>query len=154
MSTANLDAYNLAQVNVGGLIREDVMDEIWDISSVPLPFTDRIGSTRHDNMKVEWTTDDLGNPDNTNANVDGADAGADQSSTGARVANQTQLPDHVIKVSMGAQASNTIGFQNTLEYQVSRGQQKIRRDVTERPEHKVPISQTRMRNGEVLFIQV
>lgn len=43
MSTANLDAADLKSVTRGGLIREDVMERIFDISRIPLPFTDMIG---------------------------------------------------------------------------------------------------------------
>ena len=44
MSSANLDSADLKGVAFGGLIREDVMNKIWDISRIPLPFTDMIGT--------------------------------------------------------------------------------------------------------------
>lgn len=44
MSTANLDSADLKGVQAGGLIREDVMNKIWDISRIPLPFTDMVGT--------------------------------------------------------------------------------------------------------------
>ena len=45
MATQNLDSANLKSVQAGGLIREDVMDKIWDISKIPLPFTDMVGAS-------------------------------------------------------------------------------------------------------------
>ena len=37
MSTANLDGADLAAVNLGGLINEDVMQQIFDISDIRYP---------------------------------------------------------------------------------------------------------------------
>jgi len=129
MSTANLDGADLRGVLRGGLIREDVMEKIWDISKIPLPFTDMIGSSKSTSAFHEWTTDELAAPDITNARVDGADAGANQTVTGQRVGNHHQISDKVVKVSFRADASNTIGRAKELAYQVSRRQQELRRDI-------------------------
>lgn len=129
MSTANLDAADLKGVLKGGLIREDVMEKIWDISKIPLPFTDMVGKGTADSEKREWTTDELAPPDVTNARVDGADASGNDTKTGARVANHCQISDKVVKVSYRADASNTIGRAKELAYQLMRRQQELRRDV-------------------------
>ena len=129
MSSANLDGADLAAVNLGGLINEDVMQQIFDISDIPLPFTDMIGSGSHDNSFAEWTNDRLADPDLTNAVVDGADAGADASATGIRVANHSQISEKTLRVSTRAQDSSTIGFANTLAYQVMMRGNEARRDV-------------------------
>ena len=129
MSTANLDAADLAGVSFGGLINEDVMQEVWDISRIPTPLADMIGTTPVDNAYFQWTTDELAAPDTNNATVDGADASGNDAQTGARVGNHCQYPDKVVKVSNRANNSNTIGFSNTLEYQVMQRQRELRRDV-------------------------
>ena len=129
MSTANLDGADLAAVNLGGLINEDVMQQIFDISDIALPFTDMIGSGSHDNSFAEWTMDRLADPDLTNAVVDGADAGTDDSSTGIRVANHSQISQKTLRVSTRAQDSSTIGFANSLAYQVMMRGNEARRDV-------------------------
>lgn len=129
MSTANLDGADLRSVLRGGLIREDVMEKIWDISKIPLPFTDMIGSDTSSHPYKEWTTDELAAPDITNARVDGADAGANNTVTGLRVGNHHQISDKVVKVTFRADASNTIGRAKELAYQASRRQQELRRDV-------------------------
>ena len=129
MSTANLDAADLRTVARGGLIREDVMNKIWDISKIPLPFTDMIGTDSSTHPYKEWTTDELAVPDITNARVDGADAGTNNTATGLRVGNHHQISDKVVKVSFRADASNTIGRAKELSYQLSRRQQELRRDV-------------------------
>ena len=129
MASANLDGADLAAVNLGGLINEDVMQQIFDISDIPLPFTDRIGSGSHSNSFAEWTMDRLADPDETNAVVDGADAGTDDSATGIRVGMHSQISQKTLRVSTRAQDSGTIGFANSLAYQVMMRGNEARRDV-------------------------
>jgi Family of unknown function (DUF5309) len=118
MSTSNLDSADLKAVTKGGLIREDVMNKIWDISKIPLPFTDLVGSETHDNEYCEWTTDALAVPDIANSNVDGADASGNDTKTGLRVGNHSQISDKIVRVSFRADASNTIGRAKELAYQL------------------------------------
>jgi hypothetical protein len=130
MSTANLDAADLKAVVAGGLIREDVMNKIFDISRIPLPFTDLCGaSTTSDNPYKEWTQDTLASVDTTNAIIDGSDASGNDTATGVRVGNQHQISDKVVRVSYRADATNTIGRAKELAYQLMRRQQELRRDV-------------------------
>ena len=91
MSTANLDSADLKAVTAGGLIREDVMNKIFDISKIPLPFTDLVGSTTAKNEYIEWTTDELAAPNTANAVVDGSDATGNDTVTGHRVGNHHQI---------------------------------------------------------------
>jgi len=129
MSTANLDSADLKGVLVGGLIREDVMNKIWDISKIPLPFTDMVGTGSAKNEYKEWTTDELAAPDVTNAVVDGSDAAGNDTKTGSRVGNHHQISDKVVRVSYRADASDTIGRAKELSYQLMRRQQELKRDV-------------------------
>jgi hypothetical protein len=129
MSTANLDSADLKGVLAGGLIREDVMNKIWDISRIPLPFTDMVGTGSAKNEYKEWTTDELAAPDVTNAVVDGSDASGNDTATGARVGNHHQISDKIVRVSYRADASDTIGRAKELSYQLMRRQQELRRDV-------------------------
>lgn len=43
MSVVYWDESDLKALNAGGLVREDVMDQIWDISDIPLPFMETAG---------------------------------------------------------------------------------------------------------------
>jgi hypothetical protein len=129
MSTANLDAADLAAVLRGGLIHEDVMNKIWDISKIPLPLTDRIGSGTVDNASFTWTQDSLGAPVKTGQVVDGSDATGNNTATGARVGNFCEERVKVVRVSTRAQESGTIGFSDALAYQVMMRQQELKRDV-------------------------
>ena len=125
----NVDAFNLKSIETGGVINEDVMQKIFDISSIPLPFTDLVGSTKHRNERFDWVLDELNAPDLTNQRVDGQDAGDLVAITGGRVGNHSQISDKVIAVSYRADASDTIGRAKELAYRLTRANQEIRRDV-------------------------
>ena len=127
--TGNVDAFNLKSIETGGVIHEDVMDKIFDISRIPLPFTDMIGSTKHKNERFDWVLDELNPPMLNNQRVDGQDAGDLVSITGGRVGNHSQISDKVIAVSYRADASDTIGRAKELAYRLTRANQEIRRDV-------------------------
>lgn len=129
MASTNLDSADLKGVAYGGLINEDVMQKIWDISKVPLPFTEMAGTEKSKNEYKEWTTDELAAPDATNAVIDGADVTGNDTVTGQRVGNHGQTSVKIVQVSQRAQGSDTIGRANELAYQVMRRQQELRRDV-------------------------
>lgn len=129
MSTANLDAADLRGSINNGLIREDVMNKIFDISRIPLPFTDIIGTESSSSPYKEWTVDALSAPNLNNAVVDGSDASGNDTVLGGRVGNHHQVSQKVVKVSFRANASDVIGRANELAYQISRRQQELRRDV-------------------------
>jgi hypothetical protein len=130
MSTSNLDSADLKAVARGGVIREDVMDRVWDISKIPLPFTDIIGTDTCKNEYKEWTTEELAAPNVANAVVDGADTtGSNNTVTGARVGNHCQISVKVVQVSTRANESDSIGAVGTLAHQVMKRQQELRRDV-------------------------
>lgn len=128
-TTTALASSDLKAVLAGGLIREDVMNKIWDISKIPLPFTDMVGSGSAKNEYKEWTQDELAQPDVNNAVGDGADADGNDTATGARVGNHHQVSDKVVEVTFRSDASNTIGRTKELAYQLMRRQQELRRDV-------------------------
>jgi hypothetical protein len=129
MASTNLDSADLKAVGRGGLIREDVMNQIWDISKIPLPFTDTVGTESSKNEYKEWTVDALAAPNITNAVVDGADASGNNTVLGARVGNHHQISQKVVQVSFRADASDIIGRTKETSYQVMRRQQELRRDV-------------------------
>lgn len=129
MSSANIDSANLKGLAYGGVVREDVMNKIWDISKIPLPFTDMIGSESSKQEYKEWVTDELAAPDTTNARIDGDDAGTATTASDVRVGNHHQISDKVVKVSHRADASDTIGRAKELAYRLMRNQQELKRDV-------------------------
>jgi len=119
----------LDAVEVGGLIREDVMEKIWQIDNVPLPLTMRIGTDSHDRSYNEWTTEELAAPATDNAAVDGADITTDDEKLGERKGNHSQISTKRVTVSTRSQNSGTIGYANALSHQISQRQKELRRDV-------------------------
>lgn len=130
MAADNLDSADLKAVAVGGVIKEDVMNQIWDISRIPLPFTDLIGAPDPaGNENPTWVVDRLADPDTTNAKVDGQDlTDNDENPPGPRVGNHCQISTKRVSVSTRARNSDTIGGEE-LARQVMRRQQELRRDV-------------------------
>ena len=120
---------DLKALLAGGLINEDVMAKIWDISRIPLPFTDLIGTDKHVNSFTEWTIDALASPDITNAIIDGADAVTQDAAGGSRVGNHSQISDKGVSVTQRAQKSRVIGRANELSYQVMMRQMELKRDI-------------------------
>ena len=129
MSTANLDHTDANAALLGGVIREEVMDKIWQIDKFPLPLTDMCSKGTHSNQKIEYTTDEFAAAVDDNMVTDGADIDQDDSKVGLRVANFTQTSVKSVRVSTRANAANSIGRQATLSYQVSQRQKELRRDV-------------------------
>ena len=129
MATADYwSSADLKAVETGGLIKEDVMREIWDISRIPLPLTDMIGSDSIGNAVYSWTQDRLAVPDITNAKVDGEDAAGNQAGGGKRVQNQAQISTKELQVTQRARASDTIGRSDELSYQLMMRQRELKRD--------------------------
>lgn len=120
---------DLKALLAGGLINEDVMAKIWDISRIPLPFTDLIMTDSHDNSFTEWTIDALGAVDLANAIIDGADAITTDAAGGSRVGNHSQISDKGVSVTQRAQKSRVIGRANELSYQVMMRQMELKRDI-------------------------
>jgi len=131
MSTANLDSADLkAALAAPGLIREEVMDQLFDISRIPLPFTDSISSDTTSNSYTEWVVDSLEDPDPTAADaalIDGQDLSQNDTAVGVRVGNRCQISGREVQVSTRADNSDSIANQGKLSFQVMRRQQDLRR---------------------------
>ena len=120
---------DLKAIEFGGLIREDVMGQIWDISAIPLPVQDMISDDTVKNSRTEWTTDELASPDITNARVDGSDSTGNDATGGARVGNECQISTKDVQVTTRARTSDVVGRSDELSYQVMMRQRELRRDV-------------------------
>jgi Family of unknown function (DUF5309) len=113
----------------GGLIREDVMDKIWDISNIPLPFTEMCSKGTHTNRRVEFVTDELASPKLDNAVVEGSDPTQNDGKLGLRLGNYTQIAVKRVIVTDTSEQANGIGGINSLSYQIKERQKELRRDV-------------------------
>jgi len=129
MATTNLDSADLKAALSGGWIREELMQQVWDISAIPLPFSDSCGSETADNEYFEWSKDKLRAPDLTNARIDGQDTdGTNDTNVGTRLGNHCQISTKTVQVSSRADASDTVGADTELAYQVMQRQRELRRD--------------------------
>ena len=121
------DSQDLKAVAAGGLVAEDVMAKIYDISAIPLPFTDAIMEDSHDNAYCEWTQDELNAVNAANAVVSGADAGSRVDGNGKRVGNHSQTSVKYVMVTERTQNSNTFG--HDLAFGLMKRQQELKRDI-------------------------
>ncbi len=84
-------ALDLAAVEAGGLISEDVIPRLFNLSPVERPLIDSIGSGDADNMKKEFTDKVLAQPSAVNTLYENQDlSGEDDSSHGLRYYNLCQ----------------------------------------------------------------
>jgi len=129
MATSNLDERNLALQPVGGLVNEDVMQAIYDLSPEDKPFSDAIGTRSDSNAYVEWIAETLeaANPDN--ARIDGSDSTANETRLGNRFGNYHQLATKTVQVSDRGRNVDTIGSSDELVRQLMQRQKALRRDV-------------------------
>ena len=132
MSATNLDAFDLANINLDGVIHESVMNAIFDISRIPLPFADRAGTGSHSNQYHSWLMDKLVDAVIDNQRIDGQEVAtgtANDTKNGRRVGNHSEIRTKRVEVSTRAQEVNTVEHANELAHQVTRRQQELRRDV-------------------------
>jgi hypothetical protein len=108
------------------------MQKIWDISRIPLPFTDFVGTDTCDNSYTEWVQDALQVPNIANKQISGADVVApydSATSSGKRVGNNCQNSIKTVAVSERAQNVSVVGGADEFSRQLMIRQQELRRDV-------------------------
>lgn len=128
-----LDADDLKDVAAGGLVREDVLDMIFDISDIPTVFLDMIGTEGFDNSYSEWTEDKLAAPDITNKVISGSDSVSTNNkatvANAKRVGNHAQISEKLVIVTERGQSVDAIGRSDEMGYQTAQRMQELRRDV-------------------------
>lgn len=129
MSTANTDAYNLKEVDFQGLIHEDVLDEIFNIDPIDLPYQDMAGRDESENQYRSWVKEALKAPDLTNALIDGQDAPAPDVFDEARVGNHHQISGSTVRVSDRARNVDTIGYSDRLVHEIMIRQKELKRTM-------------------------
>ena len=129
MASGNTDAHNLHSMTGGSGINEDVIQKIYDISQIPLPFSDKIGRDDVSNQYSEWTVDRLQTQNLTNKAVDGADVSQNDDNLGNRQGNHAQISLKAISVSSRADAVDTIGYARRLGYGIFMRTRELRRDI-------------------------
>lgn len=130
MATADYwSSADLKGLEHGGLINEDVMQQIFDVMDWDLPFTQMIGSDSVSNAYTEWTQYTYDGPNLSNSAVDGEDAAQNDVKGGARVGNHCQISKKVVAVTTRAQNSDVVGTSNEFAEQLMRQSTQLRKDV-------------------------
>lgn len=128
MSADNFDRYDLNPAT-GDNVREDFRDAIYNIAPTQTPFMTGCKRGNAKNTYTEWQTDDLHDVNPSNAIVDGADAGADQSEPSIRLGTTCQISDKVIRISGRAETVDKAGRSSELSFQLAKASRSIKRDM-------------------------
>ena len=128
-----LDVSDLKSVTSGGLVREDVLEKIFDCSDIPTPFLDMIAQETYEQSYSEWTEDKLAAPDTANKKVSGSDiVSTDNKASVAnakRVGNHAQISTKPVFASTRGTYISGIGRSDEMGYQTAMRLQELRRDV-------------------------
>lgn len=126
-----------------GMINEEIMSKIWDVSRVPLPFQDRVGRGTVNNNAFDWITDKLATASGANKWVDSANFSTTTASgvtdyadsatvPSVRMRNYAQIMVKAISVSELAGIVSSVGGAAGLEYNLIVAQKELRRDMEAR----------------------
>jgi hypothetical protein len=109
-------------------IREDLLDDIYNISPEETPLLSLIGRGRATQRTHEWQTDSLAAPA-ANAHTEGADATFSTPTSTTRLGNRCQLMKKTVLVSGTARAVDTAGREDEFEYQMAKRVAELKLDM-------------------------
>lgn len=133
MAANQLDERNLDGVAVGGQIHEDLMDKIYDVSPVDLPFTDAIGRMDSTAHEKSWVREALAAADEDNFRIDGSSSALlNNTVVGERLSTFHQISTKTVRVSDRGRNVNTVDTSDELIRQVMKRQRDLRRDCEAR----------------------
>jgi hypothetical protein len=112
--------------------REDLTDDIHDLSPTEVPFFSAIGKGTAKNTFHEWQTDALASASGDNKVIEGDDPANDSITATVRLGNYTQLSDKVIQVSSSQRESVNAGRGDELSYQLMKRSKELKRDIETR----------------------
>jgi hypothetical protein len=123
-------AYTLGTVAYKGIINEDVMQQIWNIDPVDLPYMDMAGTgDAATNPYHEWVKESLAAPSVPTPVLDGADAPAVGTFTESRIGNHCEINTKKVEVSDRAREVDTIGYSDRLIHEVMIRQKEMKRQM-------------------------
>lgn len=109
-------------------IREDLTDEIHMITPKDTPFYTGIRRNKATAMLHEWQTDTLDAPA-ANSAVEGDDASANTATPTVRLRNYVQFLTKVPQVTEAAQAVDTAGREDEMDYQLMKRGAELKKDL-------------------------
>lgn len=109
-------------------LREDLEDDIWDVSPTETPFSMLIPKGKADATFHEWQTDAL-DPAGSNATIQGDDATVNTAVPTVRLRNYTQILDKVISISGTQEVVDKAGRASEMAYQTAKRMKELKRDL-------------------------
>ena len=140
MTATSTDTYD----QIG--IREDLSDNIWDISPEEVPFSSNIGKGDADNTFFEHQIDELAAVSSDTA-VEGADATFAPATPTTRIGNYTEIIEKTAITSGTLEATDRAGRAREMAYQVVKRAKEIKRDLEF---HLVGLNQERVAGSDTV----
>lgn len=109
--------------------REDLTDDIHDLSPTDTPFMTAIKKGKATNTYHEWQTDALAAASGTNAVIEGDDATNNTIDPTVRLGNYTQLSEKAVQISSSQRAANNAGRGDEMSYQLMKRSKELKRDM-------------------------
>ncbi len=110
-------------------IREDLTDDIFNISPTDTPFMSNLPREKATNTLHEWQTDALAAAVANNAVIEGDDATLDASTATVRLGNYTQILDKTAVVTGTLEVVKKAGRGEEMAYQIAKKSQELKRDI-------------------------
>jgi hypothetical protein len=111
-------------------IREDLGDDIFNISPTETPFTSSLKrGGKASNTLTEWQTDSLAAVDGTNAHLEGDEASYTTVSPTVRVGNYCQISRKTLNISGTYEAVDKAGRDSEIAYQKAKKAKEFKRDM-------------------------
>jgi hypothetical protein len=111
-------------------IRESLSNVIYNISPEETPFLSNIGRESVKNTYFEWQTDSLAAASTTNAQIEGDDVSAyDSTSATSRIGNYTQVSRKTLILSGTLESVDKAGRRSELAYQLAKRSAELKRDM-------------------------
>lgn len=126
--TDSLDIKDLKDVASGGLVKEEVLDQIFGQMQIPTDFLDMIGTGSFSNNYYEWTEETLLSANASNAFSSGTKYEPATAAHGARVGNHAQISRRGVNVTDRAEASSTVGGSGKMGFETAYQIQGLRID--------------------------
>lgn len=108
--------------------REDLTDQIYNISPTDTPFLGKMPTTKATAVKHEWQTDALAAAA-ANAQLEGDDFGYSTPAATSRINNTCQISYKTVVVSKTQDAVNKAGRAREMVYQLMKRSKELRRDM-------------------------
>jgi hypothetical protein len=110
-------------------LREDLTNEIWDISPMDTPFMNSIARINATGITHEWQTDSLAAATSGNAQIEGDDVTFSTAAATTRETNKTQIMRKEVMISGTLETVSKAGRESEIAYQVAKRGRELKRDM-------------------------